>query len=140
MKIEVFTDGSATTADKPGGWAFVILVDGVKYQEGFGHLAKATNNVAELTAGVEGLRHVAGDPFLCSAEEITLISDSQLVLHFADNTWQCKKFHLVSLTIELRKLYSSLKANTRWVKGHSGDPNNERCDELAKAAREKIDP
>lgn len=140
MKVEVYCDGSATTFDKPGGWAVVIRVDGVLYHEGFGHLSKATNNVAELTAAVEGLRFVEGDVFLRAAEEIILISDSQLVLHFADGSWNCKKFHLVPLTIKLRKLYNDLKASTRWVKGHSGDEHNERCDVLAKAAREKVDP
>lgn len=138
MKVEVYCDGSATTHDKPGGWACVILVDGVKYIETFGHLPRATNNVAELTAAAEGLQYVDGDSFLRGADDIVLISDSQLALHFADSTWQCKKQHLVPITIKLRKLYRDLKASTRWVKGHNGDPNNERCDELAKAARNKI--
>jgi ribonuclease HI len=137
VKCEVYTDGSATTGDKPGGWAFVIIVDGVKFHEGNGHLPKATNNIAELSAAIEGLSYVRSEPILCKADEIVLISDSQLVLHFADNTWNCKKFHLVPYVIKLRKLYNTLKATTRWVRGHSGDPNNERCDVLAKAAREQ---
>lgn len=138
MKVEVYADGSATTADKPGGYAFVIIVDGVKFHEGYGHLPKATNNIAELSAAIEGLSYVHNEPILRTSDEIVLISDSQLVLHFADNTWNCKKFHLVPYVIKLRKLYNTLKASTRWVKGHSGDPYNERCDELAKAAREQV--
>src|ERR1700677_495243 len=119
MRVEVYTDRSATTSDQPGGWAVVVLVDGVKYYEGYGHLPRATNNVAELTAAAEGLRYVEGEPFLCTSDDIVLISDSQLTLHFADSTWQCKKQHLVPITIKLRKLYRSLNASTRWVKGHN---------------------
>ena len=138
MLVEIYSDGSATTADKPGGWAYVILVDGVKYKEGSGHLKSATNNVAELTAAIEGLKCAANDSTICGAQSIVLISDSQLVLKYATGEYKCRKFHLVPLYIQLRKEYQALKATTRWVKGHSGEEHNERCDELAKAARETV--
>jgi len=134
--VEIFSDGSATTADLPGGWAYVILVDGVKQRENSGSLAKATNNVAELTGAIEGLRDVASDPVLSKATTITLVADSQLVLKYATGEYQCRKYHLVPLYIQLRKYFGQLKATTRWVRGHTGDEQNERCDELAKAARE----
>lgn len=136
MHVEIYSDGSATTADLPGGWAYVICVDGVKQRENSGSLAKATNNVAELTGAIEGMRDVASDPVLSKATTITLISDSQLVLRYATGEYQCRKYHLVPLYIQLRKYYGQLKATTRWVRGHTGDEQNERCDELAKAARE----
>lgn len=135
MHIEVYCDGSATTGDKPGGWAFIILVDGVKRTEGSGHLAKATNNVAEITAAIRGLEHVLNDPSLLCATTITLTSDSQLTLKYATGEYQCRKYHLVPLYCKLRQLHDKLKITTRWVKGHTGEEHNERCDELAKAAR-----
>ena len=119
MKVEIYTDGSATTADKPGGWAYVIIVDGKVYRERSGHLGKATNNVAELTAAIEGLTDVAGDIVLRAAPEKYLVSDSQLVLKYATGEYQCRKFHLVPLYIKLKKLYGELNATTSWVRGHS---------------------
>ena len=141
MLVEIYSDGSATTADKPGGYAFVICVEGVKVAEGSGHLLKATNNVAELVAGISGLEYVAthdlsGVDGSNEPLHVVLVSDSQLVLHFADSSWNCKKPHLLPYVLKLRKLYRQLNAETRWVKGHTGDEHNERCDVLAKAARE----
>ena len=134
MNIDVYTDGSATTFDKPGGWAFVIVVDGVKAHEGSGSLVKATNNMAELTAGIEGLTYVSKEPKYAGAT-VTLVSDSNLVLHFADGQWKCKEMRLAVLCAMIKTLYNKLGATTRWVKGHSGDEHNETCDVLAKAAR-----
>jgi ribonuclease HI len=140
LLIEVYSDGSATTADLPGGWGFVICVNGIKVAEGSGHMPKATNNVAEITAAISGLEYVAthdlpGVDGSCDTRSIVLISDSQLVLHFADSSWNCKKPHLLPYVLKLRKLYRELNATTRWVKGHAGDEQNERCDVLAKHAR-----
>jgi ribonuclease HI len=141
MLVEVFSDGSATTGDKPGGFAFVICVGGIKVAEGSGHLAKATNNVAEIAAAIAGLEYVSthdlpGVGGVDSVPEVTLVSDSKLVLGYASGEYQCKAMHLLPLMLKLRKLYRSLNAKTRWVKGHAGDEHNERCDVLAKAARE----
>lgn len=135
MIVEVYCDGSATTADKPGGYAFVILVDGVKYTEASGHLAKATNNVAELSAAISGLEYVLNDAGLSCAQSIVLVSDSQLTLRYATGEYQCRKYHLVPLFCKLRQLHDKLKITTRWVRGHSGEAHNEQCDQLAKAAR-----
>jgi ribonuclease HI len=143
MLIEVYADGSATTADKPGGYAYVVCVNGVKVHEGSGHILKATNNVAEVTAAIRGLSYVATTD-LPGCEEavggagssVVLISDSQLTLRWATGEYRCKQWHLVPLVIELRKVFNKLNATTRWVKGHNGDEHNERCDVLAGEARQ----
>ena len=142
MLIQVYTDGSATTADKPGGWAYCIVIDGVEWRSSSGCLKKATNNVAEITAAVEGLLdleglQIAGQlPSHSETTKIVLISDSQLVLKYATGEYQCKAIHLVPLYTQLRFVYNRLGASTKWIKGHSGDKYNEICDKLAKAARE----
>lgn len=139
MEICVYSDGSATTADKPGGWAFLVLVDGVKVYEESGYLPKATNNVAEVTAALRGLSHVKA-LYGCNAagtlRTIILRSDSQLVLGYASGRYQCKAMHLLPLYLQLRKLYKELNIKDEWIRGHSGEQYNERCDVLAKAARE----
>lgn len=136
MNVEIWCDGSATTANLPGGYGVVILVDGVKYREISGHLNKATNNVAELTGAICGLEAVENDPSLAGRTSVVLVSDSQLTLRYATGEYQCRKYHLVPLFCKLRQLHDRLKIQTRWVKGHSGNEINERCDALAKSARE----
>jgi ribonuclease HI len=155
MLLEVYSDGSATTADKPGGWAFVICVNGIKVAEGSGHLLQATNNVAEVTAAIRGLEYIethdisglddsdtgrshenSEETVRGTIRNVVLISDSQLTLKWATGEYRCKKWHLVPVVIELRKLMQRTGAKTRWVRGHNGDEQNERCDVLAKAARE----
>jgi ribonuclease HI len=141
MKIEVYTDGSATTNDKPGGWAYVMVVDGVKKAECAGFMQNASNNDAELQAAIEGLKSALNvmmeDPIATLMAEFYLVSDSQLILGWADGTYRFKqkepekivKYH------ELQELIRKLKVKTRWVRGHNGDEHNERCDTLANEAR-----
>lgn len=133
-KIEVYADGSGNTMDSDGGWGFRIVADGEVIQDGSGYLVKATNNTAEITAAIEGLK--AAKAIIKDDDEVTLVSDSQLALNYADGSWKCKAIHLAQLRIELQNLYKELNASKRWVKGHNGDEHNEACDLLAKTARE----
>lgn len=141
MKIQVYADGSATTMDGPGGYGYAIVIDGKLFSQGSGGIEKATNNVAEITAAIEGLNYVSGlknnkDSDAYKDAEVELVCDSQLVLKYATGEYKCRKYHLVPLNIKLRKLFNELKATTRWVRGHSGEQYNELCDKLAKSARE----
>jgi ribonuclease HI len=141
MQIELYSDGSGNTFESDGGYGYVMLVDGVKHSEGSGYISSATNNVAELSAAIEGLKAVKTlisktlVSANCPPNEITLISDSQLVLGYASGRYQCKALHLTPYYIELRQLYNELKCTQRWERGHQGEINNERCDKLAKQAR-----
>lgn len=144
INITVYSDGSGNTFDSDGGWAFRILINDVHLIDGSGYLEKATNNVAELKSAIEGLKKAK--EYISSYKEVheglnveynvTLVSDSQLTLGYANGVYQCKAIHLSKFYIELRNLYNELDAKTRWVKGHSGEEHNEACDKLAKKARE----
>lgn len=136
MLVELYTDGSATSYDKPGGWAFVVVVDGLKVYSESGGLKNSTNNIAEVTAAVKALTHAAT---YYPNEEIVLVSDSKLVLGYADGSYACHKIHLALLHNQVSSLFKQLNAKTRWVKGHTGDQYNEECDVLAKSEREKIE-
>ncbi len=65
-RIEVYSDGSATIATKPGGYGWVVVVDGEFHSEGSGHSDAATNNDMELEAAIQGLTAalnvIASDP------------------------------------------------------------------------------
>jgi ribonuclease HI len=136
--IEVFSDGSGNTLASDGGFGWRIVVDGVLLEEGSGYLPQATNNVAEITAGIEGLKRASAIIIQngWNLAKVVLVSDSMLVLCYANGKWRCKAEHLKPLCRDLQVLYNKVDAETRWVKGHSGDEHNEGCDKLAKAARE----
>ena len=137
MKIECYSDGSSDgKSGGVGGYAFVIVVDGVKVHEGSGSEVNATNNTMEILAAAVGLEYVAQTYPQC--EDITLISDSQLALRFATGEYKVKKMHLLPYVLRLRRVFNQLKAKTQWVKGHAGNEFNEFCDQLAKAARDPI--
>jgi len=140
MKVEIYADGSGNTFDSDRGYGWRLVINGVMLSEGNGYLAKATNNVAEITAAIEGLN--AASTYLNRPEiqsqgpfQVVLVCDSQLVLGYANGAYKCKAIHLAPLYIQLRKVYQTVGASTRWVKGHAGDEHNEGCDKLAKAAR-----
>jgi ribonuclease HI len=140
MKVEIWTDGSATTKDKPGGWAWVLTLSGEFHSEGSGHLEKATNNDAELAGSLKGLEAalnlIAHNHSSFPLEiDVTLKSDSQLILGWASGEYKFKQIDKLPLYDELRLLMRKLKAKTEWVKGHAGHQFNERCDYLANQAR-----
>lgn len=147
MFIEVYTDGSATTPDKPGGYGYVLIVDGKKHSEGSGYMPLASNNDAELEAAIQGLSAASkllnenssrvmmtvqpGQPPF----KVTLVSDSQIVLGWTSGQYAFKQHNKIDKYNQLNYLARNLRVDTRWVEGHTGDENNERCDRLANAAR-----
>ena len=148
MKIEVYADGSATSKGKPGGYGYVLVFDEEKHSEGSGHIDSASNNDAELEAAIQGL--VAAYKFIMASRignaetsqvdfEVTLISDSQLILGWADGGYKCKQPDKQAGYHKLRGLVARMNVKTKWVRGHSGDTHNERCDQLANEARTGIE-
>lgn len=140
MRAAVWSDGSATTKDKPGGYGWVLTIDDRFHSEGSGHLEKATNNDAELVAALKGLEAaltmLSTNPSSFPLEfEVTLRSDSELILGWANGSYKFKQIDKLPLYDELRRLMHKLHAKTEWIKGHSGNQWNERCDYLANQAR-----
>lgn len=140
MKIEVYSDGSSNgKSGGIGGWAFVVVLDGVKVHEDSGSESNATNNICEVLAASKGLEYVDKHyPQGLQQTEVELISDSQLALNWATGEYSVKKWHLLPYVITLRNAMKATNAKTRWVKGHNGDEHNETCDKLAKAARTAV--
>jgi ribonuclease HI len=141
MNIEVYSDGSATTKDKPGGYGWVLVINSKKYSEGNGHMAGASNNDAEMEAALQGLgaalRYVT--EFQPSENtSVTLCADSQLILGWASGTYRFKQQDKLAKYQQLQYIVRRLNVQTRWIQGHSGDEHNERCDKLANEARKGV--
>ena len=141
-KVELHTDGSCLGNPGRGGWGY-ILKFGQHEKEGSGGVAHATNNQMELLAVIKGLSAIK-EP--C---EVQLFSDSKYVLQGLEtwihswkmNNWKTSTKKDVSnkeLWVQLHELSEKHKIIFNWVKGHNGDPLNERVDKLANSAAQKV--
>jgi len=138
-KCTIYTDGSSLTNPGVGGFGTVIKYNKSKEKIITGGEDHTTNNRMELKAVIEGLKH------LTPGYEVEVVSDSQYVVNgmneWVDN-WEKKNFDGVKNPdlwqeyLEVRSKHENIQAT--WVKGHNGHPENERCDQLAREAAEKI--
>lgn len=142
MSIEIFTDGACSGNPGPGGWGSVIKSnDSVK--ELSGGEADTTNNRMELIAVIEALKTT--EP----GDAITVTTDSNYVKNGITSwihNWLKNNWHTASkkpvknkdLWVELHDLTKARSIEWHWVKGHSGHPENERCDYLARQEIKKL--
>ena len=126
--IEMFTDGACSGNPGPGGIGVVMTWNGHE-REISRSLDETTNNRAEITAVIEGLKAVK-DPSSCS---VTVFTDSQLVHGFLVRGWKAKAN--LDLVAEVKELaakcreFKCIKVSTDWT-----NPYFRKADELAKAA------
>jgi ribonuclease HI len=134
--IEIYTDGACIGNPGPGGWGAVIVRDGTTEELG-GHEARTTNNRMELRAAIEALTHVPAN------EAVRVFSDSQYVLNGITKWlpgWKRRGWLTAEdKPVENRELWEALEAaagtRTKWeyVRGHAGNPGNERANQIAQA-------
>lgn len=136
--INIYTDGSSRGNPGPGGYGVVLLYKNQRKELSQGYRL-TTNNRMELTAVIKALEALKNDQI-----EITIYSDSKYVVESIEKGWIWnweKKNFKKKLNSDLWKifipLYKKHKVKFKWVKGHSGDVENDRCDELANKAQEK---
>ena len=135
--VEVYTDGACKGNPGPGGWG-VLLQSGEKTRELFGGELVTTNNRMEMMAVIQALQSLSRP---CA---VTLFLDSQYVLKGITEWlpgWKARGWRTaakapvknVDLGQQLDRLAagSGHKIDWRWVRGHNGDPGNERADALA---------
>lgn len=132
--ISIYCDGSSgSVAGKPVGWAWVIVRNETEVICcGYGGSASGTNNIAELTAAIEGmkaLRQLILDKRISTAEARELVSDSQYTLGISSGDFCPAKN--IELANSANSLARELALRFRWVRGHSGNLWNERADSLA---------
>ena len=147
ISVHLFTDGACSGNPGPGGWAFILrhLRTGSEKVDAGGQ-ANTTNNQMELMAVIRGLEALKRP---CSVE---LFTDSVYVgkgmqewmAKWKRNGWQRRTGRkLVPVkNLELWRRLDELAQKHRIkysrVLGHSGHPENEKCDELAVAACEAV--
>lgn len=133
--ITIYTDGASRGNPGPGGYGVVL-----KYKKHRKELSagfkKTTNNRMELLAVIVGLEALKEEKL-----PVTIYSDSKYVVDSVDKGWLwgwVKKDFKDKKNKDLWKrfipAYKKQKVKFKWVKGHAGNPENERCDELAVAA------
>lgn len=141
MKWVAYTDGACAPSNPgPSGWGAVVLPPNAQAGvEHFGFIGPGTNQIAELTAAIEGLKRVP------AGASVELVSDSQYVLKGISEWrtgWERKGFRNskgevvanLALWKQLFAIVDARKVSTRWVRGHNGDVHNERADALANLA------
>ena len=140
--IRIYTDGSVSRpreGTSPGGWSFRFQTSDCILHEKFGGNLKTTNNRMELTAAIKALRFFKQCDY---GNECCIISDSQYVINGASkflHAWRMggllnnrSRIKNVDLWLQLDEAAKGLKTRWLWVRGHTGNPDNERCDRLAK--------
>jgi ribonuclease HI len=142
--IMIYTDGGCLGNPGPGGYGAVIIEGDrrIEFSEGF---RLTTNNRMELTACIAALRALE------APSDVLLHSDSSYVVNgigkgwarkWRANNWMRTKSEAAEnsdLWEQLLALCDLHRAAFVWVRGHSGHPENERCDELATAAAQGAD-
>ena len=135
--IDIYTDGACKGNPGPGGWG-VLLLSGATEKELFGGELATTNNRMELTAVIEALTALKRP---C---HVTLYLDSEYVRKGITewiHGWKARGWRTAARQpVKNVDLWQALDAlvqtagheiDWRWVKGHAGDPGNERADALA---------
>ena len=133
--IKMYTDGACKGNPGIGGWGVFIQRDNDQ-SDLYGFDLKTTNNKMELKAVIEGLKTI--NP----KTNVTIITDSQYVknginqwiFNWKKNGWKTaakKPVKNIDLWKELDDLVENHSVDWEWVKGHSGNPGNERADQLA---------
>jgi len=130
--VIMYTDGSSRGNPGPGGYG-VVLKYGTHRKELSEGFRKTTNNRMELLAVIKGLEALTRDGL-----PVTVYSDSKYVVEAVEKGWLwgwVKKNFKNKKNPDLWKrfipAYKRHKVKFKWVKGHAGNAENERCDQLA---------
>lgn len=135
-RVRIYTDGACSGNPGPGGWGAVLLHNDQR-KEIFGGEADTTNNRMELTAAIRALEA------LKRRSAVDLYTDSRYVMDGITQwitNWKAKGWCTTNKKpVKNADLWRLLDTKTgdhdvtwHWVKGHAGDPENNRADALAR--------
>lgn len=141
----VYTDGGCIGNPGKGAWAFIIC-DGAGETEGTGGEGLTTNNKMELQAVISALTLIQREK---PGRAIVVHTDSQYVKNGINewiHTWERNGWKTAAkepvknkeLWQTLQSLQKALRPQWKWVKGHAGNPLNERCDRLVRRTMDSL--
>ncbi len=138
VKVEMFTDGACRGNPGPGGWG-VLIRSGEREKELSGGEPLTTNNRMELLAAIRGLQALTRPCHVLLHTDSMYVRDgiTKWVHNWRRNGWRTsdkKPVKNAELWQELCAAAERHRIDWRWVRGHSGHPENERVDVLACAA------
>lgn len=140
--VEMWTDGACKGNPGPGGWG-AWMRSGGHERELFGGESPTTNNRMELTAVIEGLRALKRPCSVVLHVDSTYVMNgmSRWLAGWKRNGWLTGE----KKPVKNRELWQALELEIErhdvrwvWVKGHSGDPGNERADALANRGVDEV--
>ena len=140
--VEIWTDGGCKPNPGPGGWAAILHFRGHERELSGNHPA-STNNRMELTAAAEALEA------LKRRCQVVLHTDSEYLRNgitrwhvgWVRRNWRSSTGDPVANMDLWRRILDAAarhEIDWRWIRGHAGDPMNERADRLATEARERL--
>ncbi len=141
-RVEIHTDGACRGNPGPGGWGALLRKDAHE-REIYGAERDTTNNRMELMAAIQALETLKRP---C---EVTLVTDSQYLRHgitewivkWKKNGWRTadrKPVKNVDLWQRLDLAGHRHHIHWKWIRGHTGHPDNERADQLANRAIDEL--
>lgn len=134
-RVAIYTDGSNIGQPGPGGWAALLIGADGSRKELSGPMVSATNNQAELTAVIKGLEALRKpcDVELWSDSKYVVNGISMYLRKWAANGWRSTTGDVKNRELweRIHQLCQKHQVKAHWVKGHNGQPENERVDELA---------
>ena len=139
-RVEIFTDGACSGNPGPGGWG-AILRAGEHEKELSGGEDETTNNRMELMAAISALEELKAPSQVDLHTDSTYVKDgiTRWIHNWERNGWKTaakKPVKNVDLWKRLQSALARHEVSWHWVKGHAGNPDNERADELARISIE----
>ena len=138
--VEIFTDGACSGNPGPGGWGAILRWRGEE-KEIYGGEPDTTNNRMEMMAAIQALEGLKRVTDVVLYTDSTYLRDgiTKWIHGWKRNGWKTAAKKPVKNDDLWRRLDDALadhEIDFRWVKGHSGHPENERADELARLGSE----
>ena len=142
-EVIIYTDGACRGNPGPGGWGVYIQLNDEE-KDLYGGNPETTNNQMEMQAALEALKYLKD-----KNDVIELYTDSNYLrqgitewIHkWKLNNWRTAAKKPVAnrdLWIEISDLNEKMNVQWNWVKGHAGDPGNERADQLANLGADNV--
>ena len=138
--VQLFTDGSCLGNPGPGGYGALLIYNDNKKELSQGY-KKTTNNRMELLAVIKGLEALKSSCTLDITTDSNYVKDgiTKWIINWKKNGWKTaakQPVKNVDLWKALDEQVKEHKISWHWVKGHSGHPENELVDDLAREAAE----